>query len=126
MRHDARFGLVYALLAASLVVAGLVGYAAWDSHLLPRLPTGRCWTRGADLGGALYEAARCRFGVAHVDRLGWMPYLGARANETLAEVAVLDPLGRASFWVAQYGRPPDGSGVEVRRWTTCPASNIYC
>ncbi len=90
MRHDARFGLVYALLAASLVVAGLVGYAAWDSHL------------------------------------GWMPYLGARANETLAEVAVLDPLGRASFWVAQYGRPPDGSGVEVRRWTTCPASNIYC
>jgi len=55
-----------------------------------------------------------------------MPYLGARTNQTLAEVAVLDPLGRASFWVAQYGHPPDGSGVEVRRWTTCPASNIYC
>jgi len=37
-------------------------------------------------------------------------YLGARANETLAEVAVLDPVGRASFWVAQYGSLAHGSG----------------
>jgi hypothetical protein len=124
MPRGARFALVYALLAASLVAAGLVGYTAWDSRVSPPPGALRCWTRGADLAGALYQAARCRFGVAHVDRLGWMPYQGARANETLEEVAVLDPLGRASFWVARYGVHRDG--VEVRAWTPCPASNLYC
>jgi hypothetical protein len=126
MSRGARFALVYALLTVSLVAAGLVGYTAWGSRVSPPSPDGRCWTRASDLGGALYEAARCRFGVAHVDRLGWMPYLGARANETLTEVAVLDPLGRASFWVARYGRPTRGAGIEVRSWTPCPASNLYC
>jgi len=52
-------------------------------------------------------------------------YLGARANETLAEVAVLARRPR-ELLVAQYGSLAHGSGVEVRRWTTCPASNIYC
>jgi hypothetical protein len=129
MPQGPRFALVYGLLAVSLVGAGFLAYDAWDGGRVPPprpVARGACWTRGADLGIALYAAARCRFGVARVGKLGFMPYLGARANETLAEVAVLDPVGRASFWVAQYGSLAHGSGVEVRRWTTCPASNIYC
>jgi hypothetical protein len=126
MPRSVRFGLVYALLAASLVGAGLLGYASREPRVgRPVVVAGSCWTHGSDLVVALYAAARCRFGAHRVDRLGFMPYLGARPHETLEEVAVLDPLGRASFWVAQYGLPPRG-GVEVRRWAPCPASDIYC
>jgi hypothetical protein len=113
------------MLAASLLAAAFIGYHAWNVHPPAPAPRGWCWTRGADFAGALYQAARCRFGAAHVDRLGWMPYLGA-LNDTLEEVAVLDPLGHATFWVARYHRPTGGSVIEVRTWTPCPASNIYC
>jgi len=116
-----RFAAVYALLALALVGAAALGYSAWRAPVQVAAP--RCWVSEGTLGAALYTAARCRFGSEHVAQLGWMPYLGSLPGESRAEVSVLDPLGRRTFWIADFA---NGRRVEVRRWLPCAATDEYC
>jgi hypothetical protein len=116
-----RFAAVYLLLALSLAGAGVLGYSTWREPVA--YAAQRCWVSDGTLGDALYKAARCRFGEKQVAQLGWMPYLGSRRGESRAEVSVLDPLGRRTFWIADYAH---GRSIEVRSWLPCASSDEYC
>jgi hypothetical protein len=116
-----RFAAVYAFLALSLAGAALVGLHSARTPMRDATP--HCWVSDGTLGAALYKAARCRFGTARVAQLGWMPYLGSLPGESRAEVSVLDPFGKRTFWIADYA---PGRRIEVRHWSPCAATNEYC
>jgi hypothetical protein len=120
-----RFAAIYALLALTLAGAAVLGYTAWPAPAERTAPN-PCWSTGSTLGVALHKAAECRFGTERVAQLGWMPYLGAQPGQSIAEVAVLDPLGKYTFWLASYGTSVEPTGVEVRHWTPCRADDEYC
>ena len=120
-----RFAAIYALLGLSLVGAAVLGYTAWAAPAQGG-PANPCWSTGSTLGAALHKAAECRFGTEKVTQLGWMPYLGAEPGQSIAEVAVLDPFGKYTFWLANYGTSVRPARVEVRHWTQCRADDEYC
>jgi hypothetical protein len=118
--YGMRFAAVYSVLA--LVVAGAGAGSYLGATGQSPAPRPRCWSSGPDISAALLSAASCRFGKANVAQLGWLPHVGADGypSRTLDEVAVRDPQGGMSFWLAEVRVSPSRS--RVQGWRPCADS----